>query len=83
MILEKDNKKYWTSAESFEELGAMSKAKLQASLIPYEEYLKNMEIVNLEKEIVYLEELPDEVLVPNEEKMRLPELQDRLKILKD
>ena len=82
MIIEKDGIKYWTTAKSFAELGAMSKAKLQDSLMPLDEYNLRKEISELENQIAYLEAQDDEVLVPNEEKMKIPDLELELENLK-
>lgn len=57
-------------------------AEVFSSATPWDEYELNTKITELENEISELENQPDEVLVPNEEKLRIPSLEEELKELR-
>jgi len=75
MIIENQWKKFYVPDEIGNDT-SLSVADVFASAIPYELYLKQTELDWVVKEIERIEAEPDEITIPNENKDRLPDLEE-------
>jgi len=67
MIIENENGKFWLDDSL--DIDTMTGLEMKQSLIPYQMYADNKERTELEEELVQLNEQPDEICIPNDDKI--------------
>jgi hypothetical protein len=77
MIIENLWNKFYVPDEIWNDT-SLSVADVFASAIPYNLYLKQIELSSLQKELQSLQDEPDEILVPNDNKNNIPEIEDKI-----